>query len=322
MLIDSKESLSYDKLLIATGCVNRFPPIKGLQETKFSSLRNIQDYEHINSAIREPGVKNVTIIGAGFIGMEVASAIKLQFKENLNISVIDQQSVPLQHVVGKEVGGALKKLAEKNGVSVIADASIKSINSKEGKPVSVVLNDREVPTDVLIMATGVRPALDFAPELVDKESQGIKTNAFLETSKKDVYAAGDIATYPYWYTGRPTRIEHFNEAIYQGSVAALNMAGRKFPMDNVPFFWTRQFNNSLCVTGSISGWDEVYIAGNPDELKFTAYYIDKKNDKVLGTATMGVMNTSQIVNEAIRYGVMPKASQIKSGKVDLNEVLK
>lgn len=100
------------------------------------------------------------------------------------------------------------------------------------------------------------------------------------------------------------------------------MAGRKFPMDNVPFFWTRQFNNSLCVTGSISGWDEVYIAGNPDELKFTAYYIDKKNDKVLGTATMGVMNTSQIVNEAIRYGVMPKASQIKSGKVDLNEVLK
>lgn len=133
----------------------------------------------------------------------------------------------------------------------------------------------------------------------------------METDKKDVYAAGDVATYPYWYTGKPTRIEHFNEAIYQGSVAALNMAGRKYPMDNVPFFWTRQFNNSLVVTGSIKDWDEIYITGNPDELKFAAFYVDKKNDRVLGTAIMGMMKMTQIINEAIRYGVMPKASLIK-----------
>ena len=146
-------------------------------------------------------------------------------------------------------------MALKHGVNIISSASVSSIKSKDGKPVSVVLKDNEVPTDALIMATGVRTALDFAQDLVDKETQGIKTNAFLETGHKDVYAAGDVATYPYWYTGKPVRIEHYNKAIYQGSVAALNMAGRKFPMDNVPFFWTRQFNNSLCVSGSIQGWD-------------------------------------------------------------------
>lgn len=105
------------------------------------------------------------------------------------------------------------------------------------------------------MATGVKPATDFVPELLDKQNNGIKTNAFLETEAKDVYAAGDIASYPFWYTGKNIRVEHLTEAIYQGSVAALNMAGRRFPLDNIPFFWTRQFNNSLCVTGAIQGWD-------------------------------------------------------------------
>jgi NADPH-dependent 2,4-dienoyl-CoA reductase/sulfur reductase-like enzyme len=87
--------LAYDKLLIASGCVNRFPPIPGLNETKFNSLRNIRDYEEINKSIRQDGVKNVTIIGGGFIGMEVASAIKLTLKDQVNVSVIDQAGAPL-----------------------------------------------------------------------------------------------------------------------------------------------------------------------------------------------------------------------------------
>lgn len=91
--------------------------------------------------------------------MEVASAIKLTLKEKINVTVVDQASVPLELAVGKEVGGILQKLAEKNGVNVITSASIDNIKSKDGKPVSVVLKGQEVPTDVLIMATGVRPAL-------------------------------------------------------------------------------------------------------------------------------------------------------------------
>ena len=111
-----------------------------------------------------------------------------------------------------------------------------------------------------------------------------------------MYAAGDIASYPYWYTGKNNRIEHYNEAIYQGSVAALNMAGKKYPMDNIPFFWTRQHNNSLAVTGSIHGWDDIHITGDLDEMKFVAYYIDSKNDLILGAATMNIPNKIQIIN--------------------------
>lgn len=97
----SRSPLAYDKLLIATGCVNRFPNIPGLSETTFNDLRNISDYEKINDAIRAEGVKNVTIIGAGFIGMEVASAIKLTLKDQVEVSIIDSAAAPLQGVVGQ-----------------------------------------------------------------------------------------------------------------------------------------------------------------------------------------------------------------------------
>jgi NADPH-dependent 2,4-dienoyl-CoA reductase/sulfur reductase-like enzyme len=173
------------------------------------------------------------------------------------------------------------------------------------------------------MATGVRPAVDFAPELVNKENHGISTNVYLEASNaKDVYAAGDIASYPFWYTGKNVRVEHYNEAIYQGSVAGMNMAGRKFPMDNVPFFWTRQWNNSLVFSGVAQGWDDVHITGNLEEMKFIAYYIDKKSDKVIAAAAMNQMNKIQIINEAMKNGVMPKASVVKSGDFNLDKLLK
>lgn len=103
--------------------------------------------------------------------------------------------------------------------------------------------------------------MEFAKDL-ERSEAGIKTDAFLQTSQKDVYAAGDVAAYPYWYSGVPTRIEHYNEAIYQGSVAALNMSGKKQPVDNIPFFWTRQFNNSLVFTGVTRGWDDLHIVGS------------------------------------------------------------
>lgn len=99
------------------------------------------------------------------------------------------------------------------------------------------------------------------------------------------------------------------------------MAGKKFPMDNVPFFWTRQFNNSLAFTGITNGWDDVHIVGDTEKMKFVAYYIDKKKDKVLGAASMGHLNTIQIINEAMKNGVMPKASIVKADSFKLEELL-
>lgn len=90
------------------------------------------------------------------------------------------------------------------------------------------------------------------------------------------------------------------------------MNGKKFPVDNIPFFWTRQFNNSLVFTGVTTGWDDIHITGSLEEMKFVAYYIRSKDNKVLGAAAMGSLNSIQIINEAMRNGVMPSATTVKA----------
>lgn len=111
--------------------------------------------------------------------------------------------------MGEKVGRVLQTLSEKNGIKIHTSANIKEIASENHSPKEVILDGSRVPTDVLIMATGVKPAIEFAPELLDKETSGIKTNVYLQVDykdAKDVYAAGDIASYPYWYNGKRVRI--------------------------------------------------------------------------------------------------------------------
>jgi 3-phenylpropionate/trans-cinnamate dioxygenase ferredoxin reductase subunit len=124
--IDGKDPLPYDKLLIATGAKNRVPNIEGLNAVNYYSLRSKQDYAKIYEALSAPEVKNVTVIGGGFIGMEIASAIKMQFK-GANVTVVEGQSAPMTQALGEKIGTVMQRLSEKNGVKVITNAKIRNI---------------------------------------------------------------------------------------------------------------------------------------------------------------------------------------------------
>lgn len=146
--------------MIATGSNNRYAPIKGLDQVNFYGLRSVQDYKQINQAVRENGAKNITIIGGGFIGMELASALKMALKDQVNITILEATDTPLKQVLGDKVGKVLQTLSEKNGIKVQTSARIQEIQSNGNhQPTAVVLENTTLPTDVLIMATGVRPAV-------------------------------------------------------------------------------------------------------------------------------------------------------------------
>lgn len=121
---------------------------------------------------------------------------------------------------------------------------------------------------------------------------GIETDVFLKTSRPDVYAAGDCASYPYWVTGESVRVEHHNEAIQQGFVAAMNMLNRPTPMESVPFFWTNQYNQGLRYSGVGQKYDELIIDGEISENKFIAYYC--RDGKVVASASMGVPRVGRV----------------------------
>lgn len=170
----------------------------------------------------------------------------------------------------------------------------KKINTdSSGKVTSVTLNDGStVEADLLVVGTGVRPATEFLKDSgLDMDKMGgVICDPFLNTSDKDVFAAGDICSYPYWPTGGRCRTEHWITALDQGTYAAFNMLGKMSPYSSIPFFWTRQYNKSLQYVGNGAvGFKEVHVDGDVMSGKFLAYYINE-NDKIVAVAAMG--NTS------------------------------
>ena len=190
--------------------------------------------------------KKVVIIGASFIGSECAASLKQEFKDNIEIDMVDIANVPFERTLGKEVGQAIQLMHEKNGVRFSGGAMIKEITKDEdGKVKSVVFQDgKTLEADMVIMATGVRPNTKYLEGSgIDlAKDGGIVCDPYLETNVKDVFAAGDVASYPYWPTGARTRTEHWSSALDMGTNAAFNMLDKYVPYADVPFFWTRHYN--------------------------------------------------------------------------------
>jgi apoptosis-inducing factor 3 len=141
---------------------------------------------------------------------------------------------------------------------------------------------------------------------------GIVCDPFLQTSVKDVFAAGDVASYPYWATGKRMRVEHYMTAMDQGSYSAFNMLGKMVPFGNIPFFWTRNYNKTLQYIGYAHEFDEVHIQGDIMANKFLAFYI--KDGKILAIAGQQMSSAILTFLEAMHQNQMPSADDIKSGR--------
>ncbi len=189
----------------------------------------------------------------------------------------------------------------------------------EIKSDSIVFDDNSSLTaDVVLLGTGIAPNTSFLGEKLAKDRSFIKTDKYLNTSDENIFAAGDIASVPYFQTGEPIAVGHFVSAQQQGSIAALNMLDKKVTYDYVPFFWSRLFDKAIQYTGYGTTWDEVFIDGNLDELKFVAYYI--KDNKIVGFASMNTANAANVMYEAFRNNKLPRATLIKDGTANLNTI--
>lgn len=302
-------TVPYDKLLLATGGYPKRPILPGIDLDGVFTLRSAADQKQIKS--RLDGAKKVVIVGASFIGYECAANLASTYKGDVSVSVVDMASTPFERVLGKEVGGVLQKLAEENGVKFSLSNGIKKIVGEDGHAKGVELSDGTVlDADFVIMGTGIQPATQFVQDGIELEKDGsLRVDPYLKTSADNVYAAGDIATFPYWVTGDKVRVEHWNHASQQGEVAAFNMLDKHIPFDIIPFFWTRNFNKTLQYTGYHREFDEVFVDGSLEDHKFVAYYI--KDDKVQAATALGAGAAIHILKEAMRLGMLPSASEIK-----------
>ncbi|KAL9613151.1 MAG: hypothetical protein Q9167_002316 [Letrouitia subvulpina] len=317
----SGKSYQYTKLILSSGGVPKALPLPGFKDlSKIFLLRTIPDVQAILSAVGEKKGKNIAVIGSSFIGMEVANALSA----NNSVTVVGMESAPLERVMGKEVGKIFQSLLTKNGVKFHMSASVDSAKPSDSDKTtvgSVSLKDgTSLPADLVVLGVGVAPATEYLKDndSIQLEKDGsIRTNeSFQVEGHPDVYAIGDIATYPYYGpggNGSLTRIEHWNVAQNSGRTAAASIVKPSVaPKRFIPVFWSALGSQLRYCGNTPNGWDDLVLQGKPDEAKFAAFY--GKGETVVAVASMQMDPVMSQSAELMRLEKMPRLSDLRRGQ--------
>ncbi len=265
----------YDKLLLATGADPVRLDLPGGDLPQVHYLRTLEDSRAIIAAAQT--ARRVVVIGSGFIGLEVAAALR---SRGLEVHVVGPDAVPLARVMGPELGGFIRKLHESAGVVFHLGRRPRSIDAA-----SVTLdNDEKLLAELVVIGVGVRPDLALAQRAGMAVDRGVLVDQFLRTSAPDVFAAGDIARWPDRRSGEHIRVEHWVVAQRQGQTAARNMLGLQEAFDAVPFFWSTHFDVGINYVGHATRWDRIEVEGSlEDRDAAIRYFLD---DRAIALATI------------------------------------
>ncbi len=273
--LEDGSTTPYGALLIATGADPVHLTIPGASASQVHYLRSFNDSKATIAAAGSG--KSVVVIGASFIGLEVAASLRAR---GIDVHVVGREHQPLERVMGTDVGAFIRSLHESNGVGFHLGATVDRVDGRK-----VTLSDGQtVEADVIVAGIGVRPSIAWAEQSGLASDRGLTVNEYLETSAPGVFAAGDVARWPDPHTGDRIRVEHWVVAERQGQVAAKNMLGLRERFDAVPFFWSQHYDLAINYVGHAEKWDEVEIDGSLGAKDATVTY--KRGGRVLAVATV------------------------------------
>jgi 3-phenylpropionate/trans-cinnamate dioxygenase ferredoxin reductase subunit len=253
VVTDDGATVQFGALLIATGSTPVKLPIPGADLPSVHYLRTLADSNAIIAAAGKG--KRAVVIGASFIGLEVAASLR---ERDVEVTVAAPESLPLERVLGPELGRMIMAEHQGKGVAFRLGSGVKSISAD-----SVELADgTRLPADFVVLGVGVRPDLSLASEAGLEVDNGVVVNAMLQTSARDIYAAGDIASWPDPRAGR-IRVEHWVVAERQGQTAARNILGAGEPFTVAPFFWSRHYDLTVNYVGHAGRDDKRRVDGDP-----------------------------------------------------------
>lgn len=273
---DDGSTRSYGALLLATGADPVQLPIQGQAAVPVLYLRSWANARAITQTAA--GAKRALVIGASFIGLEVAASLR---KRDIEVHVVAPDTLPLERVMGADIGRYIQSVHEANGVQFHLGQTVASVNRRT----ATLSSGDTIDMDFIVVGVGVRPALALAESAGLTIDKGILVSEYLETSAPSVFAAGDNARWPDPHTGQNIRVEHWVVAQRQGQTAARNMLGRRERFDAVPFFWSRHFDTSVSYVGHAEKWDSTAIDGSPSDKNCKVIY--SAAGHTLAVATIG-----------------------------------
>ncbi|MEN3536879.1 FAD-dependent oxidoreductase [Microbispora sp. ZYX-F-249] len=286
-------AIEYDKLLLATGARPRRPPIPGARAPHVRYLRRIEDCESLRDVLGS--VSRMAVIGAGWIGLEVTAAAR---RAGVAVTVLEAARLPLLRVLGPEAAQVFAGLHRDHGVDLRLGVTVSEIT-----PSGVRLGDGgEIAADAVLVGVGAEPEVELALRAGLHVDNGVVVDATLRTGDPDIVAAGDVANAYHPLLGRHVRVEHWANALKQPAVAAAAMLGRDAVYEELPYFYTDQYDLGMEYVGHVEpgGYDQVVFRGDVAARKFIAFWL--KGDRVLAGMNVNVWDVVEPIKRLIRAG--------------------
>ncbi|WP_027342277.1 NAD(P)/FAD-dependent oxidoreductase [Hamadaea tsunoensis] len=323
--LDDGTTLPYTKALLATGSRVRTLDIGGIDNAGVYSLRTVADADRLKAVLKRD--TQVVVVGAGWIGLETAAAAR---EHGCTVHVVEVEPLPLLRVLGDEVAAMFRDLHQAHGVTFHFGVGVREFGGLDGRVTDVVLeNGVEIPADVVIVGVGIRPATELAEAAGLTIDNGVAVDEMLRTSDPDVYACGDVASWPSKLTGTRLRVEHWGNALKGGPAAAKNMIGPGEPYDPVPYFFSDQYDLGMEYAGWAArhGYDQIVTRGDlavadgkaPECVVFWV-----RNGCVLAGMNINVWDVQDDIQALVRAGYEGKPvdlGRLADPQVPLGELL-
>jgi 3-phenylpropionate/trans-cinnamate dioxygenase ferredoxin reductase subunit len=309
------EELAYDRLLLATGAEPKRLSISGSDLEGIHYLRTLADCDLLRERLQRK--ERVVVIGAGWIGAEFAASAR---QSGCEVAVVEPASVPLEGVLGAEVGAVYRDLHREHGVELLCGTGVAAFEGAAAVERVVTTDGRKLDCDFVLVGIGASPRVGLAQAAGLEIDNGVLVDQRLQTSNPAIFAAGDVANAWHPFYERHLRVEHWANALNQGPLAAQAMLGRDVAYSRLPYFFSDQYDLGMEYSGLAGAEDRVVFQGDPAGREFIAFWL--RDDRVVAGMNANIWDVTESIQALIRSRQPVDADALADPGTDLDSLLR